>query len=797
MTTPVIEPPGSTRRAPQPRILSRFLDAFGMLHVVDEDGGDTVVSLPPDVYLDADGELQMAPNPQNGGSTFGVSCTWPGGTTEIRWSYSDDSGNNRSYVWVGLYGHTSGFRTWGNGYFNLYINGDWTWTGSVDVSGGWALLAARDAWVGHDAAGAGGATVGVTSGEVYNTSFDAVWGTQWHGFSNYTVLPYAPQNVKVRAGTVATTSFGVEYTRNSHDYVDYDHVHWATDPGFSNIVWNDTNAQGYSNPLGVAGAPQLTPGTTYYVRVYSHTAAGFGPASATVSQVTLPATPPGFTVSSSPSGSQASLAFTPPGGVTGVSPYRYERRATGTTQPVVSTDTTTNAATVTGLTPGASYDWRASAFIGTYQSPWTEWITLVQAKPNINPGDYFDGSTADKADLDYSWTGTANASTSVATAKGVAGWNIWTGGSVGAVLYRVTAGLFSPFAARVQVTADSNAIGQLSIGQTQADPYRTEVTADTVYVGSIHVRPSRSQSMAAEIVFYDAAGTALTAPRGAPTTVPGGTWARLLAGGTAPSGAKWAVVRAADGAAPAWTNWRGGDTIDLDGAMISLNEEFPYFDGDFLADDTYIYEWTEAPNASPSTRTPVAQVNGQRGAFMPERGGLFLPSRLVLTDPDCAVVPEPPRPPIIASDCIEEVGVWRRYYTEIPANLVPDWIDVVPTLEITSASLAARQVRIRYYPNPGDLSPGEVDTTIWVAEQIISFMPAHTVLTLDGVTQHVWAEVNGADPISADHLLYGTNGKPATWPVLSCGIAYLISIEVPIAEPAGNIAVEASLTART
>ena len=118
------------------------------------------------------------------------------------------------------------------------------------------------------------------------------------------------------------------------------------------------------------------------------------------------------------------------------------------------------------------------------------------------------------------------------------------------------------------------------------------------------------------------------------------------------------------------------------------------------------------------------------------------------------------------------------------------------TIQITTGSSSAHQVRIRYHANPDGLSAGAVPADDWLAEQIISFMPAHTVMTLDGVTQRVWAEINGHDAVSADHLLYGTNGQPATWPLLSCGIAYLITVDVPIAEEPGNIVIEVALTAR-
>lgn len=770
----------------QPRILSLAQDAFGRTVVTDEDG---VYTIPPQVTPRA-------------GSTFGVNVSWANSQAEIRWSSEADPGNNRSLVHVGLYGKKNdSYTTYGTSSFLMRANGD-GWSGwYVTVNRDWVHLAQRDVWVGHDAAGAMSLEIGVLQGEIINTSCNNIWGTQWHGLDNYVVLPNPPFNLAVRSGSVATTSFIVDYTRSSYDTVDQDEFQWALDAGFTQIVWTDStpgggNGSGGSSNPGAEGVA-LTPGTTHYVRGRSHTGAGWSGWSGAISQATLPAVPPGLTVSASPSGTSATLTFSPPGGVSGVTKYVWERRVTGTTTPVATGESTVVTATVSGLTPGTSYDWRASAYIGTYQSPWGNWLTLVQPKPNTNPGDYFDGDSTDVADLNYGWTEMPGGSTSTATAQGVAGWEVEVGAGA-AVLYRVTAGIFSAFAARVQVTADTAAAGQLRAGQSNATPYWTEVTAGATYIGSIHVRPSRGQRLAAEVTWMTSAGATISVTVGAAIEVAGAAWTRLVGGGVAPANAAWAAVRVIDVAGTGWSIWKGGDTLDLDGAMISLNEEFPYFDGATLSDGQYIYEWTdpEAPHASTSTRTPIAQVQGQSQlVFLSD--GRAVPAARAITDPDCAIVPPPPRPPTVPSDCIEDVGVWRRYYTAIPSNLVPEWMDVVPTLDITSGSLAARQVRIRYYANPDELPPEQVDTSSWLSEQIISFMPAGTVMTLDGVTQRVWAEVNGSDPVSADHLLYGTNGKPATWPILSCGIAYLVSVEVPIAEPAGNIVVAAALTART
>jgi hypothetical protein len=721
-------------------------------------------------------------------------------TSNVR-TGSSASNNTSTYSYeVRYYGN--GYGSWGN-------NGSWSFTaGSASnpyhYSDGTFTIPQSDAFKQYTVLKTGSYTVSHNSSGVlaaFNVRGAIAYNHSSIGTGEVNLTEPAPPNITRVPATPAVptltepTPVGMRVTwvapaSNGSAITAYD-VQWSPN---ADMTGGTIVTVGNVLTTVLTGMP---PQKLHYVRVRAVNARGASTYSGTKSLSTLPAGPPGLAVATSPSGTSATLTFSPPGGVTGVTKYTWERRLNGTTTPVATGESTVTIETITGLTPGSTYDWRASAWIGTYQSPWVSpWVTLKQAKPNIDPGDYFDGDTTDTADLNYDWTGTEDASTSTATASGVAGWSVSTPGNTGAVLYRVTAGIVgSTFAARVQIVTDMTAAGQLRAGQANTTGYRTEVTADASYVGSIYVHPSRSQSLAAELTWVDAAGSNVgQRVLGAATNVPGGTWLRLAVGAVAPAGAAWAVVRVTDVAGTGWSNWLGGDVLDLDAAMISLNEEFPYFDGSTLYDGTYVYEWTGESHASTSTRTPAEAADA---SALQARTGPNIPGALALVDPDCTPVPAPPRPPSIPSDCIENVGVWRRYFTDIPANLVPDWMDVVPTVLITTGSSAARQVRIRYYPNPDELASISMNTATWMAEQIISYMPAQTTMTLDGITQRVWAEVKDGAAVAADHLLYGTNGQPATWPLLSCGIAYMITVDVPINEPSGNVSIDAALTART
>lgn len=159
---------------------------------------------------------------------------------------------------------------------------------------------------------------------------------------------------------------------------------------------------------------------------------------------------------------------------------------------------------------------------------------------------------------------------------------------------------------------------------------------------------------------------------------------------------------------------------------------------------------------------------------------------LPLQDPDC-LVPLPPRPPLILSSCITDPAQWRRYEYNIPATMVPEWVDTVPIITITTKTADVRQLRIRFYVNPFDgLGPSSIDTSCdFCGEFLISFIPKNSQMVLDGMTRTATVQTADASTAAvhrtttwtANHLLYGSGGSPMEWPVLGCGIGYTLTID--------------------
>jgi hypothetical protein len=332
-----------------------------------------------------------------------------------------------------------------------------------------------------------------------------------------------------------------------------------------------------------------------------------------------------------------------------------------------------------------------------------------------------------------------------------------TGGPTGDSFVRVTA----------QETMDYFGV---AAGQTVS---QLPVVGGEVYVFSAYMESSTSFGITQVIEWFNATGDSLRVDTMLPTD-PLPTWTRCSTWAlAAPDDAARASIEFFVNAMSEGGTIASGDTIDIGFVMASNRARLSDFFFGYTPDtDEYTYAWAGAENASASTKTVVP---------VPESA---------LIDPDCGPIPVAPRPPVVPEMCIDSPVNWRRYWVEIPAEDVALWASTVPTITLNTRDGAERQVRVRFHPNPFGYPVDVVDPLGYCGEFILSYLPANTILTVNGMNESAFAQVAGGEPLAADHLLYGTDGTPMEWPELSCGVPYVVTIDVPTNESLDNLAIE-------
>lgn len=305
-----------------------------------------------------------------------------------------------------------------------------------------------------------------------------------------------------------------------------------------------------------------------------------------------------------------------------------------------------------------------------------------------------------------------------------------------------------------------------------ATPGSVPVTPGQWYSASVWVKASDPISLNAWLVFPGADNSEVTS-----FTLQIGEWRRIAISGLAPAGATTAgLALVVD----------DGETQHLYATGVVITEGrftvLPYFDGGMTDTPAYTYSWTGGADLSTSQVVYVADCPVD-------------PSDAPIVDPSCPQPPPKPTAPVVDNPCLSVPTDWLRYYLEIHPEDVAAWSQTLPTVTINSATQEVRSIRVRFFANPFDRPPEELDPCSYCAEFILSYLPAEAELTVDGTVERAYASVAGAAPQPASNLLYGTGGAPMTWPSLSCGVGYTMTVDVPTTAP-DDLTVSLALTSQ-
>jgi hypothetical protein len=155
-----------------------------------------------------------------------------------------------------------------------------------------------------------------------------------------------------------------------------------------------------------------------------------------------------------------------------------------------------------------------------------------------------------------------------------------------------------------------------------------------------------------------------------------------------------------------------------------------------------------------------------------------------MVDPLCPVLVSPPGPVDVPLGCAVLPANWRRRQFTIPADAVPLWSDMVPVLQVHAPAQAElRNLRLRFYSDPFNESNPSLDPCAYCGDILISYIPEGATMTIDAASEAVYVTIPGGIQRRAENLVLGANGKPFDWPALTCGFAYVVTVDLPQTQP--------------
>ncbi|MEU7093037.1 hypothetical protein [Kitasatospora aureofaciens] len=152
-----------------------------------------------------------------------------------------------------------------------------------------------------------------------------------------------------------------------------------------------------------------------------------------------------------------------------------------------------------------------------------------------------------------------------------------------------------------------------------------------------------------------------------------------------------------------------------------------------------------------------------------------------LEDPLCPSPALPSRVPVPIDPCYPTgSATFRRTVLSVPTASVPNALEMVPVLELEVGSKDLRRLVVRFRASltGTDCSDPLADPCAICGDIQIPFLPAGSVLTVDGRTQRAQLEcaTAGVGSSTAAPTLYGAKGGAFQWPVWRCPEGMCIEI---------------------
>lgn len=157
-----------------------------------------------------------------------------------------------------------------------------------------------------------------------------------------------------------------------------------------------------------------------------------------------------------------------------------------------------------------------------------------------------------------------------------------------------------------------------------------------------------------------------------------------------------------------------------------------------------------------------------------------------VADPYFTAISRPPRPPVILPPNILNITSWRRLEAAIPSTQTERWGRTVPVVKVFAWDQEIQYLRLRFYrdANVGCDFDGEF---------IVSYLPYGAILTLDGVRREASVTLAGGKVVPAGNLLFGSGGRPFTWPSLGCQREYRMTADLMPGQPGVTVTLQTAV----
>lgn len=161
-----------------------------------------------------------------------------------------------------------------------------------------------------------------------------------------------------------------------------------------------------------------------------------------------------------------------------------------------------------------------------------------------------------------------------------------------------------------------------------------------------------------------------------------------------------------------------------------------------------------------------------------------------ITDPAAPVLPQPPRPPSVTTTLRPAEQYASGYSIFIPKDRVPETLDAVLIVSLTTGVDPVRYVRLRLYAAPLGFAQKvtDLEPCSYCGEVIVTYIPPRSRFTIDGMNQSLTITDTSGHVHQATNLAFSGAGLPTAWPAVACGMDYWLSVEFPGGQPGGSSA---------